>query len=83
MGGQFALILDPLARPRVKRFELNPPQSLSPENNCQPEQDDGDRHERRAGDISDQDEDDCDDGEDCCDAVIHSFPIVGLPEATV
>jgi len=53
--------------------------SASPENNRQPEQDDCDRHERRAGDVSDQDEDDRDDGEDCCDVVVHSFSIVGLP----
>ena len=66
-----------------KRFELNPTQSLAPENNRQPEEDDCDRHERRAGDVSDQDEDDRDDGEDCCDAVAHSFPIVGFADATV
>lgn len=53
--------------------------SASPENNRQPEQDDCDRHKRRAGDVSDQDEDDRDDGEDCCDVVVHSFSIVGLP----
>jgi hypothetical protein len=53
--------------------------SASPENNRQPEQDDCDRHKRRAGDVSDQDEEDGDDGEDCCDVVVHSFPIVGLP----
>ncbi len=52
--------------------------SASPENNCQSEQDDCDRHERRAGDVSDQDEDDRDDGEDCCDVVVHSFYIMGL-----
>src|SRR6202011_3098051 len=53
--------------------------SASPENNRQREQDDCDRYERRAGDVSDQDEDDRDDSEDCCDVVVHSFPIVGLP----
>jgi hypothetical protein len=53
--------------------------SASSENNRQPEQDDCDRHKRRAGDVSDQDEDDRDDGEDCCDVVVHSFSIVGLP----
>jgi hypothetical protein len=53
--------------------------SASPENNRQPEQDDCDRHKRRAGDVSDQDEEDRDDGEDCCDVVVHSFSIVGLP----
>ncbi len=53
--------------------------SASPENNRQPEQDDCDRHKLRAGDVSDQDEEDRDDGEDCCDVVVHSFSIVGLP----
>src|SRR4029453_4294566 len=53
--------------------------SASPENNRQPEQDDCDRHKRRAGDVSEQDEEDRDDGEDCCDVVVHSFSIVGLP----
>jgi hypothetical protein len=53
--------------------------SASPENNRQPEQDDCDGHKRRAGDVSDQDEEDGDNGEDCCDVVVHSFPIVGLP----
>jgi hypothetical protein len=53
--------------------------SASPENNRQREQDDCDRYERRAGDVSEQDEDDRDDGEDCCDVVVHSFPIMGLP----
>jgi hypothetical protein len=52
---------------------------VSPENNRQREQDDRDWHERRAGDVSEQDKDDRDDGEDCCDVVAHSFPIVGLP----
>jgi hypothetical protein len=52
--------------------------SASPENNRQPEQDDCNGHKRRAGDVSDQDEDDRDDGEDCCDVVVHSFSIVGL-----
>src|SRR5678815_1529178 len=47
--------------------------SASPENNRQPEQDDCDRHKRRAGDVSDQDEEDGDNGEDCCDVVVHSF----------
>jgi hypothetical protein len=65
-----------------KRFELNSTQSLSAENNRQPQQDDRDRHERRARNVSDQDEDDRDNGEDCCDAVVHSFPIVGLADAT-
>ena len=53
--------------------------SASTENNRQREQDDCDRYERSAGDVSEQDEDDRDDGEDCCDVVVHSFPIVGLP----
>ena len=53
--------------------------SASPENNRQPEQDDCDRHKRRAGDVSDQDEEDGDNGEDCCDVVVHNFSIVGLP----
>jgi hypothetical protein len=53
--------------------------SASPENNRQPEQDDCDRHKRRAGHVSKQDEEDRDDGEDCCDVVVHSFPIVGFP----
>jgi hypothetical protein len=53
--------------------------SASPENNRQTEQDDCDRHKRRAGDVSDQDENDRDDSEDCCDVVVHSFSIVGLP----
>ena len=53
--------------------------SASPENNRQREQDDCDRYERRAGDVSEQDEDDRDGGENCCDVVVHSFPIVGLP----
>ena len=61
-----------------KQFELNPAECISSENNRQPEQDDCDRHERRAGDVSEQDEEDRDDGEDCCDVVVHSFPIVGL-----
>jgi hypothetical protein len=60
-------------------FELNPAERVSAENDCQPEQDDCDRHERRAGDVSEQDEENRDDGEDCSDVVIHSFPIVGLP----
>src|SRR6266487_3071555 len=55
---------------------LNPAESTSPENNRQREQDDCDRHERRAGDVSEQDEEDRDDGEDCCEVVVHSFPIV-------
>jgi hypothetical protein len=62
-----------------KRFELNPTQSLSPENNREPEQDDCDRYEWRAGDVSNQDEDGRDDGEDDCDAVVHRFSIVGVP----
>jgi hypothetical protein len=45
----------------------------SSENNRQPEQDDCDRHERRAGDVSEQDEEYRDNGEDCCDVVVHSF----------
>jgi hypothetical protein len=60
-------------------FALNPAECVSPENNRQPEQDDCDRHERRAGDVSEQDEEDRDGGEDCCDVVVHSFPVVGLP----
>jgi hypothetical protein len=55
---------------------LNPAECASSENDRQPEQDDCDRHERRAGDISEQDEENRDDGEDCCDVVVHSFPIV-------
>src|SRR4029077_7023315 len=55
---------------------LKPAGSASPENNRQPEQDHCDRHEWRTGDVSEQDEEDRDDGEDCCDVVIHSFPIV-------
>ena len=78
-GAVFSVASRRTLRPWVKRFELNTPQSLSPENNRQPEQDDCDRHERRAGDVSDQDENDRDDGEDCCDVVVHSFSIVGLP----
>ena len=38
-----------------------------------PEQDDCDRHERRAGNVSEQDEEDRDDGEDCCDVVVHTL----------
>jgi hypothetical protein len=53
--------------------------SASSENNRQREQDDRDRHKRRAGDVSDQDEEDRDGGEDCCDVVVHSFSIVCLP----
>src|SRR6266496_918203 len=63
---------------RARFFELNPAECVSPENNGQPEQDDCDRHERRTGDVSEQDEEDRDDGEDCCDVVVHSFPVVGL-----
>jgi hypothetical protein len=48
---------------------LKLPLPRPPENNRQPEQDDCNRHQRRAGDVSDQDEDDRDDGEDCCDVV--------------
>src|SRR6266480_4579976 len=55
---------------------LNPAESASPENNRQSEQNDCDRHERRAGDVSEQDEKDRDDGEDCGEVVVHSFPIV-------
>ena len=62
---------------------LNPAECVSPENDRQPEQDDCDRHERRAGNVSEQDEEDRDDGEDCCDVVIHSFSIVGFADATV
>src|SRR6266699_5252629 len=58
---------------------LNTTPKSSPENNRQPEKDDRNRHERRASDVSEQDEDDRDDGKDCCDVVVHSFPIVGLP----
>jgi hypothetical protein len=69
------------ARPKVRYFLAvsQTSASASPENNRKPEQDDCDRHKRRAGDVSDQDEDDRDDGEDCCDVVVHSFSIVGLP----
>jgi hypothetical protein len=45
--------------PRKVRYFLAVSQtsaSASPENNRQPEQDDCDRHKRRAGDVSDQDE---------------------------
>ena len=45
---------------------------MSTENNRQPEQDDCDRHERRAGDVSEQDKEDRDEGEDCCDVVVHT-----------
>jgi len=55
---------------------LNPAESASPENNRQSEQNDCDRHERRAGDVSQQNEKDRDDGEDCGEVVVHSFPIV-------
>src|SRR5436190_18437749 len=58
------------------RLLLNPAKSGSTENNRQPEQDDCDRHERRAGDVSEQDEEDRDNGEDCCEVVVHSFPTV-------
>src|SRR4029077_8298681 len=58
---------------------LKLPLPRPPENNRQREQDDCDRHKRRAGDVSDQDEDDRDDGEDCCDVVVPSFSVVGLP----
>jgi hypothetical protein len=44
-------------------FGISMTQCASPENNRQCEQDDCDRHERRAGDVSEQDEDDRDDGE--------------------
>jgi hypothetical protein len=67
--------------PREVRYFLAASQtsaSASPENNRQPEEDDCDRHERRAGDVSDQDEDDRDDGEDCSDVVVHSFYVLGL-----
>jgi hypothetical protein len=57
--------------------------SASPENNRQPKQDDCDRYKRRAGDVSDQDEDDRDDGEDCCDVVVHSFFYRVFADATV
>ena len=55
---------------------LNPAESACPENNRQPEQNDCDWHEWRAGDVSEQDEEYRDDGEDCCEIVVHSFPIV-------
>src|SRR5437764_570711 len=55
---------------------LNPAESASPENNRQSEQNDCDRHKRRAGDVSEKDEKDRDDGEDCGEVVVHSFPIV-------
>ena len=68
------------ARPDfLSHFELDPADCVSPENNRQPEQDDCDRHERRAGDVSKQDEENRDDGEDCSDVVVHSFPVVILP----
>lgn len=55
------------------RFELDPAERASAENDRQPEQDDSNRHERRAGDVSEQDEEDRDDGEDCGDVVVHNF----------
>jgi hypothetical protein len=55
-----------------KHFGLNPAECVSPENNRQRKQDDCDRHERCAGDVSEQDEEDGDDGEDCCDVVVHT-----------
>jgi len=55
---------------------LNPSESASTENNRQPEQDDCDWHQRRAGDVSEQDEEDRDAGENCCEVVVHSFSIV-------
>src|SRR6266536_4319513 len=68
-----------LTRPHfLSHFELHPAECVSAENNRQPEQDDCDRHERRPGDISEQDKEDRDDGEDGCDVVVHSFPIMGL-----
>ena len=70
-------MLECRARECFRSLDATP--KSSPENNRQPEQDDCDRHERRAGDVSEQDEKDRDDGEDCCDVVVHSFPIVGLP----
>ena len=66
-----------------KYFELNPAECVSSENNRQRKQDDCDRHERCAGDVSEQDEEDRDDGEDCCDVVVHNFSIVGFADATV
>ena len=62
-----------------ERVELNPTQSLSPENNRQAKQNHCDRHKRRAGDVSDQDEDDREDRENCCNAVVHSFLLMGWP----
>ena len=59
----------------VSHFGLHLAECVSPENNREPKQDDCDRHERRAGDVSEQDEQDGDDGEDCCDVVLHSFLI--------
>ena len=62
-------------------FELNPVECVSAENDRQPEQDDCDRHERRASDVSEQDEENRDDGEDCSDVVVHSFAVVGFADA--
>ena len=72
------------ARPDfLSHFELDPADCVSPKNSRQPEQDDCDRHERRAGDVSKQDEENRDDGENCCDGIVHSFPNVGFTDATV
>jgi hypothetical protein len=70
---------DPIFYP----LELNSAECVSPENNRQPEQDDCDRYERRAGDVSEQDEENRDNGEDCCNVEVHSFPVVGFADATV
>jgi hypothetical protein len=73
-----------LTRPHfLSHFELDPAERVSAENDRQPEQDDCDRHERRASDVSEQDEENRDDGEDCSDVVVHSFPVVGFADATV
>ena len=72
-----------LARPHfLSHFELDPAKCASAENDRQPEQDDCDRHERRPGDVSEQDEENRDDGEDCCDVQVHSFLVVGFADAT-
>ena len=58
---------------------LNATEWASSENNRQPKKNNCDRHQRRAGDISQQDEEDRDDGKDGCDVVLHNFSLVSLP----
>ena len=62
---------------------LNPAECVSSENNGQSKEDNRDRHQGRTGDVSQQNEEDRDDGEDCCDVVLHNFLSWGFPEAII